>query len=85
VVAQIFDTLKSLNGEGLPILLVEQNARMALTVAHYGYVLEAGRLVLEGPAERLREDPNVQELYLGVQREPSPKGFRRWRPKRRWA
>ncbi len=85
VVAQIFDTLKSLNGEGLPILLVEQNARMALTVARYGYVLEAGRLVLEGPAERLREDPNVQELYLGVQREPSPKGFRRWRPKRRWA
>ncbi len=85
VVAQIFSILESLNREGISILLVEQNARMALRVAHYGYVLEAGRLVLEGPADRLREDPNVQELYLGVQREPSPKGFRRWRPKRRWA
>jgi branched-chain amino acid transport system ATP-binding protein len=85
VVAEIFSTLRSLNQEGMTLLLVEQNARMALEVAHYGYVLEAGRLVLEGPADRLREDPNVQELYLGVQREASPKGFRRWRPKRRWA
>ncbi len=85
VVAQIFSILQSLNREGIPLLLVEQNARMALQVAHYGYVLEAGRLVLEGPAERLREDPNVQELYLGIQKEPSPKGFRRWRPRRRWA
>ncbi|MER3455357.1 MAG: ABC transporter ATP-binding protein [candidate division GAL15 bacterium] len=85
VVAHIFGILQALNRDGLSILLVEQNARMALQVAHYGYVLEAGRLVLEGPAERLREDPNVQELYLGVQREPSPKGFRRWRPRRRWA
>jgi branched-chain amino acid transport system ATP-binding protein len=85
VVAQIFAILQSLNREGMSILLVEQNARMALAVAHYGYVLEAGRLVLEGPADRLREDPNVQELYLGVQAQPSPKGFRRWRPKRRWA
>ncbi len=85
VVAEIFSILQALHREGIPILLVEQNARMALQVAHYGYVLEAGRLVLEGPADRLREDPNVQELYLGVQREPSPKGFRRWRPKRRWA
>ncbi len=84
-VAHIFAILESLNREGISILLVEQNARMALQVAHYGYVLEAGRLVLEGPADRLRDNPNVQELYLGIQTEPSPKGFRRWRPKRRWA
>jgi branched-chain amino acid transport system ATP-binding protein len=85
VVAQIFSLLRALNAEGLSILLVEQNARMALQVAHYGYVLEAGRLVLEGPADRLREDPRVQDLYLGIQREPAPQGLRRWRPKRRWA
>jgi len=85
VVAEIFSGLQTLNREGLAVLLVEQNARMALRIAHYGYVLEAGRLVLEGPAERLREDPNVQALYLGVAQEPSPKGFRRWRPRRRWS
>jgi len=84
IVARIFFLLRALNEEGLSILLVEQNARMALQVAHYGYVLESGRLVLEGPADRLREDPRVQDLYLGVQREPSPRGLPRWRPKRRW-
>ncbi|MCS7173837.1 MAG: ABC transporter ATP-binding protein [Armatimonadetes bacterium] len=85
VAAEIFAALQALNREGMAVLLVEQNARVALRIAHYGYVLEAGRLVLEGSAERLREDPNVQALYLGMGGESSPKGFRRWRPKRRWA
>ncbi|MDR5708826.1 MAG: ABC transporter ATP-binding protein [Armatimonadota bacterium] len=85
VVAETFAALQVLNREGMTALLVEQNARMALRIAHYGYVLEAGRLVLEGPPERLREDPQVQALYLGMGQEPSPKGFRRWRPRRRWA
>jgi branched-chain amino acid transport system ATP-binding protein len=85
IVAEVFDILRSLNtDDGAAILLVEQNARMALGIAHYGYVLEAGRLVLEGPADRLRDDPNVQELYLGVRQEVSVKGYQRWRPKRRW-
>jgi branched-chain amino acid transport system ATP-binding protein len=86
IVAEVFDILRSLNTEdGVTTLLVEQNARMALGIAHYGYVLEAGRLVLEGPADRLRDDPNVQELYLGVRQGVSVKGYQRWRPKRRWA
>ncbi|MBI2246801.1 MAG: ABC transporter ATP-binding protein, partial [Armatimonadetes bacterium] len=67
------------------ILLVEQNVRMALSVAHYAYVLEGGRLVLEGAAAELLENPNVQELYLGVTREPSVKGYKRYKAKRRWA
>lgn len=86
IVAEVFDILRSLNvDEGVTILLVEQNARMALEIAHYGYVLEAGRLVLEGAADKLRDNPNVQELYLGVREETSVKGYQRWRPKRRWA
>jgi branched-chain amino acid transport system ATP-binding protein len=58
---------------------------MALGVAHYGYVLESGRLVLEGPAKELVENPNVQELYLGVRGELSVKGYKRYKTKRRWA
>jgi len=54
-------------------------------VAHYGYVLESGRLVLEGPAQELLENPNVQELYLGMTREPTAKGYKRYKTKRRWA
>ncbi|MDR5684055.1 MAG: ABC transporter ATP-binding protein [Armatimonadota bacterium] len=86
VVGEVFDILRSINtADGVTILLVEQNARMALEIAHYGYVLEAGRLVLEGSAGRLRDDPNVQELYLGIRHEVSVKGYQRWRPRRRWA
>ncbi|HET9000107.1 MAG TPA: ABC transporter ATP-binding protein, partial [bacterium] len=50
---------------GVPILLVEQNAHLALEVAHWGYVLETGRIVKEGPADRLRGDEAVRRAYLG--------------------
>ncbi len=66
VVEEISEVLKRLNGEGLPILLVEQNAVMALSLAHRAYVLENGRAVLEGPAEKLAQDKLVQQIYLGV-------------------
>ena len=57
---------------------------LALDLAEWGYVMESGRIVLEGPAGRLRENPHVQELYLGISREPSVKGFRRYKVRRRW-
>ena len=85
VVAEIFRVIREVHAAGTAILLVEQNARMALELAQWGYVLEGGRIVLEGPTARLRENPHVQELYLGVVQETSVKGFRRYKIRRRWA
>jgi branched-chain amino acid transport system ATP-binding protein len=85
VVQEIFRVIGEVHAAGTAILLVEQNARMALQVAQWGYVLEGGRIVLEGATARLRENPHVQELYLGVTPEPSVKGFRRYKVRRRWA
>jgi branched-chain amino acid transport system ATP-binding protein len=62
---KVFDALKEINQEGTTILLVEQNARMALKFAQRGYVLENGRLVLEGRSEELLNNPNVKKAYLG--------------------
>lgn len=84
-VEQIFGTLGQIKAQGTALLLVEQNARLALQVADYGYVLETGRLVLEGTPGELAANPNVQALYLGASQEPSVKGYRRYRPRRRWA
>lgn len=61
----VFAALKEINEEGTTILLVEQNARMALQFAQRGYVLESGSLVLEGPSEALLENPEVKKAYLG--------------------
>ena len=61
----MFDALKEINQEGTTILLVEQNARLALKFAQRGYVLESGHLVLEGPADELLENPEVKKAYLG--------------------
>jgi len=68
IVRDIFTIIGQLRASGVTILLVEQNARAALQVADYGYVLETGDLVLEGPAEKLACDPRVIETYLGSQR-----------------
>ena len=61
----VFDALKEINQEGTTILLVEQNARLALRFAQRGYVLETGLIVLEGPSADLSEDPEVKKAYLG--------------------
>ena len=61
----MFDALKEINKEGTTILLVEQNARLALQFAQRGYVIETGNLVLEGPSDKLLEDPDVKKAYLG--------------------
>jgi branched-chain amino acid transport system ATP-binding protein len=66
LMAGVFDALKQINDEGTTILLVEQNARMALKFAQRGYVLENGLIVLEGRASDLMEDPKVKQAYLGA-------------------
>ena len=68
VVRDIFKTIAGLRATGVTILLVEQNARAALEVADYGYVLEMGEIALEGPAADLAQDPRVIETYLGAQK-----------------
>jgi branched-chain amino acid transport system ATP-binding protein len=67
LVKTIFDRIVEINREqGLTILLVEQNANLALDVSHYAYVLETGRILLEGPSAQLKVDPQVQASYLGA-------------------
>jgi branched-chain amino acid transport system ATP-binding protein len=65
LVEEIFAIIKDINGGGTTVLLVEQNAAMALTIADRGYVMETGRMLLEGPAEALQDDPRVRRAYLG--------------------
>ncbi len=65
LVEEIFNIIQEINRLGVTILLVEQNAHMALSVAHRGYVLETGTIQLTGPAQALASDPQVQEAYLG--------------------
>jgi branched-chain amino acid transport system ATP-binding protein len=66
LVEGIFETIQRINKEGTTILLVEQNAHMALQIAHRGYVLQTGKIVLSETAENLRKDPMVQKAYLGI-------------------
>ncbi|ANB03789.1 ABC transporter ATP-binding protein [Ectothiorhodospira sp. BSL-9] len=66
VVEEIFDIIRELNQEGITIFLVEQNAAQALSVSHRGYVLEAGKVVLEGRGEELLENEQVRAAYLGI-------------------
>lgn len=67
LVELIFDTIQQINKEGVTILLVEQNALMALGIAHRGYVLQTGQIVLSDTAENLKQDPTVQKAYLGIE------------------
>jgi branched-chain amino acid transport system ATP-binding protein len=65
LVQEIFRIIKQVNQEGTTILLVEQNAHMALEVAHRAYVLETGNIILEGPANEVAKNPKVIKAYLG--------------------
>ena len=67
LVETIFDTIREINQQGVTVLLVEQNAVMALQVAHRGYVLETGAIVLADTAENLRQNETVQKAYLGIE------------------
>lgn len=65
LVKEIFEIIKEINAAGTTILLVEQNAHMALSIAHYAYVLETGKIVLEGNAKELAESEEIKKAYLG--------------------
>ena len=84
LVKEIFGIIRRINTEqGVSILLVEQNARMALETAHYGYVLEVGRIVMDDSCERLMNSKDIQEFYLGA-KEEGARGERRWKRKKTW-
>jgi branched-chain amino acid transport system ATP-binding protein len=87
LVEQIFGIVKSLNEkEGYTFLLAEQNTNVALRFAHHGYILESGRVVMDGPADALRENPDVKEFYLGMAEEgrKSFRDVRSYRRRKRW-
>jgi branched-chain amino acid transport system ATP-binding protein len=85
LVKEIFQIIRRLNREqGVTMMLVEQNAKVALEVADYGYVMELGRIVMADTAERLLQSKDVQEFYLGMQTEESQRGQKRWKQKKTW-
>lgn len=87
LVEQIFEIVRRLNEEqGVTFLLAEQNTNVALRYAHYGYILENGRVVMDGPAAELRENPDVKEFYLGMSDEgrKSFRDVRSYRRRKRW-
>ncbi|WP_170459540.1 ABC transporter ATP-binding protein [Ruegeria arenilitoris] len=87
LVEEIFTIVKDLNEqERVSFLLAEQNTNVALRFAHYGYILESGRVVMDGPAAELRENPDVKEFYLGMSDEgrKSFRDVRSYRRRKRW-
>jgi branched-chain amino acid transport system ATP-binding protein len=84
LVKDIFDIIRRINRErGVTVLVVEQNANVALHTADYGYVLELGRIVMEDTCDRLLEKDDIREFYLGL-KESSVRGTRRWKRKKTW-
>ena len=87
IVQEIFEIIKDLNQkEGVSILLAEQNTSVALKYADYGYILESGRIMMNGPAIELAENEDVKEFYLGVSKEgrASFRGMKSYRRRKRW-
>ena len=88
LVEEIYEIIRGINAEQrMAILLVEQNARAALGIEDYGYVMENGRVVLEGPAEKMKDNKNIQEFYMGLSTTGSKKSYRdvkHYRRKKRW-
>jgi len=88
LVQEIFEIIQRINQEeGTSILLVEQNAQVALNIAHYGYVMENGRVVLDGPATELRENEDIKEFYLGLTELGQRKSYREvkhYKRRKRW-
>ncbi|HWU40042.1 MAG TPA: hypothetical protein VN203_20525, partial [Candidatus Acidoferrum sp.] len=88
LIKEIFEIIQRLNREeAISILLVEQNVKLALAVASYAYVLENGRVVMDGPAEQLRENPDIRDFYLGLTELGERKSFRavkHYKRRKRW-
>jgi branched-chain amino acid transport system ATP-binding protein len=84
LVAEMAQIIQRLNDEqGVTVLLVEQNAKMALEIGHYGYVMELGRIVMEDTTERLKNATDIQEFYLGM-KDQGVRGRRRWKQRKTW-
>lgn len=84
LVKEIFEIITRVNGEeGTTMLLVEQNARIALATADYGYVLEVGRVVMEDTRDQLLQKEDIKEFYLGM-RSDGARGERRWKKRKQW-
>jgi branched-chain amino acid transport system ATP-binding protein len=85
IVEQIGHIIRSINEEGTSVLLVEQNATMALSLSQHGFVMETGRIVRDGPAQELLDDKDIQEFYLGsTDGSSSFKTVKTYRRRRRW-
>ena len=84
LVHEISEIIQRLNAEqGVTVLLVEQNAKMALDVGDFGYVMEVGRIVMEDTCDRLKEATDIQEFYLGM-KDQGVRGRRRWKQRKTW-
>ena len=84
LVSEISEIISRLNREqGVTILLVEQNAKMALDIGDYGFVMELGRIVMEDTCSRLKASTDIQEFYLGMKDE-GVRGRRRWKQRKTW-
>ena len=87
LVQQVRDVIVEINQQGTSVLLIEQNANMALSIAHHGYIMETGKMVMDGTAEKLLRDEDVQEFYLGLHGEGERRSFRdvkHYKRRKRW-
>ncbi len=87
LVQQIRDIIVDINGQGVSVLLIEQNANMALSIANYGYIMETGKIVMDGDPQKLLGDEDVKEFYLGLHGEGERKSFRdvkHYKRRKRW-
>ena len=87
LIEQIRDIIVGINKQGVSVLLIEQNAMMALSIADYGYIMESGKVVMDGDPEKLLADEDVQEFYLGLQGSGERKSFKsvkHYKRRKRW-
>jgi branched-chain amino acid transport system ATP-binding protein len=87
LVQEVRDIIVEINQQGTSVLLIEQNANMALSIAHHGYIMETGKMVMDGKPEKLLKDEDVKEFYLGLHATGEKKSFRdvkHYRRRKRW-
>ena len=88
LVKEIFENIKRINQEmDTTLLIVEQNAKIALEISNYAYIMESGKIVLEGPSEELKNNPDVKEFYMGITQGGSRKSFKEvksYKRRKRW-
>jgi branched-chain amino acid transport system ATP-binding protein len=87
LVQEVRDTIVEINNQGTAVLLIEQNATMALSIAHHGYIMETGKMVMDGDPQKLLKDEDVKEFYLGLGASGEKKSFRdvkHYKRRKRW-